>query len=76
MEKSSEPHPYDIYIGAMVYAYRSLRCMSRHKLGQAIGVSAKDIRNYECAKTLLSTARLEAIAEILDLKIDDFLPKI
>ncbi len=67
--------PLDAHIGANLARLRKERGWSQSALGEAVGVSFQQIQKYKNAQNRIATSRLIHIAEALDCKITDFIPK-
>lgn len=57
---------YEKIIGRRIATIRIARGMSQAALGTAIGISAQQIHNYENGRGMLGSARLQAIAYVLE----------
>jgi transcriptional regulator with XRE-family HTH domain len=59
--------PGDRLIGAKVRMRRHLRGLSQSELGRAAGVTFQQIQKYENGTNRIGAARLQRIAEVLDI---------
>ena len=61
------------YIGLRIKYIRTLRHFSIISVAQALGITAKQLQNYEKGHTNLKISRLEELANIFDVDISYFL---
>jgi transcriptional regulator with XRE-family HTH domain len=62
----------DVNIGRRIRARRMILGMSQEELGDAIGVTQQQIKNYERAATKVTASRLYELASILDVPLEWF----
>lgn len=62
------------YIGDKIREFRINKKLSQKELGEKLGVSHNTVSDYENGKILLGQDKLFALADVLDVSIDDFFP--
>jgi len=62
-------------IGEQMALYRKIKNKSRKQIGNEIGVSYQQIKNYESGKHRVSACTLFRISEILETPIEKFFEK-
>jgi transcriptional regulator with XRE-family HTH domain len=65
---------FDRQLGANIRRERTLRGLSQQDLARAIGVTYQQAHKYETGANRISAARLQAIAQWLDLPLDVLAP--
>ncbi len=72
MGRSKHANPIDPYIGNRVRMRRLMLVMSQEALGDAIGVTAQQIRKYESGATPIVASRLYDLAQVLKVQPEYF----
>jgi transcriptional regulator with XRE-family HTH domain len=62
---SANPDPIDIAIGERIRLRRTMLCMSRRQLANALGITSQQVQKYESASNRVSAATLVLIARQL-----------
>jgi transcriptional regulator with XRE-family HTH domain len=62
----------DRSIGSRIAAYRTAQGLSQTALGQALGVTFQQVQKYEKGRNRVGAARLQAIADFLDVPVSTF----
>ncbi|EPD52803.1 hypothetical protein HMPREF1210_01183 [Paenisporosarcina sp. HGH0030] len=65
----------DKYIGGKIKEYRNKKGLTQKELGNKIGVGHTTVSAYEKGTITLNMNTLFAIAEVLDIKVDDLFPE-
>lgn len=71
-QKNRQPTPTDALVGANLKRLRRSRKVSQIDLGDAIGMSFKQIRKYEAGENRISASVLFFLAIALDVDVEDF----
>ncbi len=66
------PDNRDLEVGHRVRAFRLQRGLSQENLGDELGLTFQQIQKYEKGKNRIGAGRLQRIAEILGVSIDQF----
>lgn len=66
------PDPIDVHVGSRVRMQRTLRGMTQHVLGDAIGLTFQQIQKYERGTNRIGSSRLFQISQFLDVPISFF----
>ncbi|TXN15150.1 helix-turn-helix transcriptional regulator [Methylobacterium sp. WL122] len=62
----------DRSIGSRIAAHRTAQGLSQTALGQALGVTFQQVQKYEKGRNRVGAARLQAIADFLDVPVSTF----
>jgi transcriptional regulator with XRE-family HTH domain len=71
-QKSDEPNPTDVHVGARVRLRRTLLGMSQEKLGDAIGLTFQQVQKYERGANRVGASRLFDLSRVLDVPVAFF----
>lgn len=71
-KSGTEVAKLDASIGRRIRARRMILGLSQEELGDAIGVTQQQVKNYERAATKVSASRLHELANILDVPVEWF----
>src|SRR6476646_3767213 len=63
------PNPVDKYVGSRVRMRRIMLGMSQEKLGEALGLTFKQIQKYEKGTNRVGASRLQQISEVLQVPV-------
>ena len=63
------PNPVDKYVGSRVRMRRIMLGMSQEKLGEALGLTFKQIQKYEKGTNRVGASRIQQISEILQVPV-------
>ncbi len=66
------PHPVDVHVGSRVRLRRTLLGMNRTKLGETLGLTYHQVRNYELGVNRVSASTLWMLSKILDVPVSFF----
>ncbi len=66
------PSPVDVHVGARLRVRRTLMGMSQTMLGEAIGLTFQQMQKYERGTNRISSSRLYALSQVLDVPIEYF----
>lgn len=62
----------DKFVGRYIRVHRTTRNLSQEQLGQALGVSSREIEQYETGASRVGAGRLAQIAKFLEMPIGAF----
>ena len=63
------PNPIDIHVGERIRMWRTERKISRITLGEAIGLTDKQIQKYETGTNRIGASRLHQICKLLEIPV-------
>src|ERR1700709_973490 len=63
------PNPVDKYVGSRVRMRRIMLGMSQEKLGEALGLTFKQVQKYEKSTNRIGASRIQQISEILQIPV-------
>ncbi len=66
------PHPIDVHVGNRVRLCRTLLGMSQKALGEALGLTFQQVRNYERGVNRISASKLWDLVQVLDVPVSFF----
>ncbi len=66
------PSPVDVHAGEQVRLRRKLLCMTQTDLGDAIGLTFRQVQKYERGANRIGAGRLCDLSRVLDVSIDYF----
>ena len=69
---TGKPHPVDVHVGARARQRRTLLGMSQTDLGDALGLTFRQIQKYERGPNRISASRLYDLARVFDVPIEYF----
>ena len=69
---TKSPSPTDRHVGARVRMRRMMLGMSQTKLGDAIGLTFRQVQKYERGTNRIGASRLQQIAHILQVPVSFF----
>ena len=61
----TQPHPFDLEVGARVASRRRKLGLSQTDLGQAVGITFQQVQKYERGTNRISASRLYEISKVL-----------
>ncbi|MBA3999162.1 helix-turn-helix transcriptional regulator [Brevundimonas sp.] len=61
----TQPHPFDIEVGARVAIRRRAMGLSQTDLGQAVGITFQQVQKYERGANRISASRLFEMSKVL-----------
>jgi transcriptional regulator with XRE-family HTH domain len=67
-----EPNPIDVEVGARIRACRIISGMSQSSLADGLGISFQQVQQYEKGTNRVGSGRLQAIANILGVRVAVF----
>jgi len=65
-------HPVDVHVGSRVRLRRTLLGMSQQRLGEAVGLTFRQIQKYERGANRIGSSRLFEFSQVLDVPVDYF----
>jgi transcriptional regulator with XRE-family HTH domain len=69
---NKSPDPRDLEVGRRVRAFRLQKGLSQEKLGDELGLTFQQVQKYEKGTNRIGAGRLQRIAEIFGVPIDQF----
>ncbi len=66
------PHPIDVHVGHRIHQRRTLLGMSQTALGEALGITFQQVRNYERGVHRISASKLWKLTQVLDVPVSYF----
>jgi transcriptional regulator with XRE-family HTH domain len=63
------PNPIDVHVGERIRMWRTERKISRITLGEAIGLTDKQIQKYETGTNRIGASRLQQICTVLEIPV-------
>jgi transcriptional regulator with XRE-family HTH domain len=63
------PNPIDVHVGERIRIWRTERKISRITLGEAIGLTDKQIQKYETGTNRIGASRLQQICTVLEIPV-------
>jgi transcriptional regulator with XRE-family HTH domain len=66
------PHPIDVHVGSRVRLRRTLLGLSQTALGDALGLTFRQVQKYERGKNRISASKLWKLSQILDVPVSFF----
>ncbi|WP_142417057.1 helix-turn-helix domain-containing protein [Bartonella massiliensis] len=70
--QAKKSHSYDIFLGQKIRFRRNIMGFSQKQLGSHLGVTFQQIQKYEKGLNRVSAARLQEIADILNVPVSFF----
>jgi transcriptional regulator with XRE-family HTH domain len=71
-QKTEQPDPVDVQVGARIRLRRNMLGMSQEKLGEAIGLTFQQIQKYERGSNRVGASRLLELSRVLDVPVPFF----
>ena len=66
------PHPIDVHVGSRVRLRRTLLVLSQTTLGDALGLTFRQVQKYERGINRISVSKLWKLTQILDVPLSFF----
>src|SRR5260370_26237274 len=70
--KLDRPNPIDVHVGARVRLRRTMLGLSQEKLGEAIGLTFRQVQKYERGANRIGASRLYELSQVLDVPVAFF----
>ena len=71
-EKELDTHSIDVRVGGRIREIRKSKGITQKDVAKHIGVRFQQVQKYECAINRVSASKLWMIAELLEVKVEDF----
>src|SRR4051794_18157478 len=70
--KMETPNPIDVRVGARLRLRRNMLGLSQERLGEAIGLTFKQVQKYERGANRIGASRLHKLSQVLNVPLSFF----